>query len=107
MFRTFKIPLTWSELATRTIKDANADDALGLAAQLSYYFLLALVPALVCVLALTSFLPPTFLQDIIASISRFAPRDVVQLLTDQLNNIVNRSSSGVFTFGLLMALWSS
>src|SRR5687768_155937 len=107
MFRTFDIPLPWTELVKRTIKDANEDDVLGLAAQLSYYFLLALVPAFVCVLALTSFLPPNFLQDMVASISGFAPPDVVRILNDQLNNIANGSNSGIFTFGLLMALWSS
>lgn len=107
MFRTFAIPLTWNELLKRTAKDASADDVLGLAAQLSYYFLLALVPAFVCVLALTSFLPPNFLQDMVVSISGFAPPDVVQILREQLTDIASGSHSGVFTFGLLMALWSS
>ena len=107
MFRTFQIPLSWIELVKRTIKETNADDVLGLAAQLSYYFLLALVPAFVCVLALTSFLPSSYLQDMIDSISGFAPPDVVQILRDQLSSLANGSHSGVFTFGLLMALWSS
>ena len=107
MFRTFRIPLTWGELATRTLKEANDDNSLGLAAELSYYFLLALVPAIVCVVALASFLPPQTIQDTIESLRRFAPGDVVDIVRDQLTALANRSNQGIFTFGLLFALWSS
>ena len=107
MFRTFRIPLTWRELVTRTIKDASEDNALGLAAQLSYYFLLALVPAIVCVVALASFLPPQSIQEVIDSLRRVAPGDVIDIVRDQLTALAGRSNGGVFTFGLLFALWSS
>ena len=107
MFHTFRIPLTWGELAKRTIKEANADNALGLAAQLAYYFLLALVPAIVCVVALASFLPPQTIQETVEALRRFAPGDVVDIVRDQLTALANRSNEGVFTFGLLLALWSS
>jgi membrane protein len=107
MFRTFHIPLTWSELASRTIKEANDDNALGLAAQLSYYFLLALVPAIVCVVAIASFLPPETLQNTLEAMRRFAPADVIDLVGNQLMELANRTNQGVFTFGLLLALWSS
>ena len=40
MFKTFQIPLSWGELIRRTVREAQADDCLGLAAQLAYYFLL-------------------------------------------------------------------
>lgn len=107
MLRTFQIPLTWADLVKRTVNETMADDVLGLAAQLAYYFLFALVPAIVCVIAFTTFLPPNFLQDIIASVSGFAPADVVQILRDQLTSLNQGGHSGVFTFGLLVAVWSS
>ena len=107
MFHTFDIPLTWTQLLKRTAGEISKDDVLGLAAQLAYYFLLALVPAIVCVLAFTSFLPPDFLQNFIASLSGFAPPDVVQILRDQLMSLNAGEHSGIFTFGLLVALWSS
>ena len=107
MFHTFQIPLTWFELSKRTISEISADDVLGLAAQMAYYFLFALVPAIVCVIALTSFLPFSSIQELISSISRFAPADVVQILRDQLSEIGQGADSGVFTFGLLVAIWSS
>jgi membrane protein len=107
MFRTFDIPLTWQQLLKRTAAEIGNDDVLGLAAQLAYYFLLALVPAIVCVLAFTSFLPQDALQNFIASLSGFAPPDVVQILRDQLLSLSEGEHSGIFTFGLLFALWSS
>jgi membrane protein len=107
MLRTFDIPITWTDLLKRTAGEISKDDVLGLAAQLAYYFLLALVPAIVCVLAFTSFLPADILQGFIASLSGFAPPDVVQIMRDQLMSLNEGDNSGIFTFGLLVALWSS
>jgi membrane protein len=107
MLHTFDIPLTWTQLVKRTAGEINKDDVLGLAAQLAYYFLLALVPAIACVLAFTSFLPPDSLQNLLASLSGFVPPDVVQILRDQLLSLSQGEHSGIFTFGLLVALWSS
>ena len=47
--------LSWSELARRTWREVVDDDVLGLAAQLSYYFFLALFPAILFLLAVASF----------------------------------------------------
>ena len=107
MFHTFQIPVTWFELSKRTIKEFSEDDVLGLAAQMAYYFLFALAPAIVCVIAITSFLPFSSVQELIASVSGFAPPDIVQILRDQLANIAQSENSGALTFGLLLAIWSS
>jgi membrane protein len=105
MFRTFQIPLTWTDLARRTVKDIMADDVLGLAAQLSYYFLFALVPSILCLVALASFLPSNVLEGIMGPVSRFAPDAVLEILREQLSGA--SSTSSLFTFGLLIAIWSS
>jgi hypothetical protein len=39
-----RLPLTGRELVTRTLKEFVADNGLGLAAQLAYYFFLFPVP---------------------------------------------------------------
>jgi membrane protein len=44
--------LNWKELAKRVWSETNDDDVFGRAAQLSYYFLLALFPLLLFVTAL-------------------------------------------------------
>ena len=107
MWHTFQIPLSWSELLKRTVKEFSADDVLGLAAQMAYYFLFALAPAIVCVLAITSYLPFNSVQQFISSISGFAPSDVVQILREQLSTIAQGQHTGALTFGFLVALWSS
>lgn len=107
MFRSFAIPLTWSELIRRTAREASADNILGLAAQLAYYFLLALVPAIVFLAALASLFPASLLEQMMAGLAAFAPADVVAIVREQLEAVAGGSNTGLLTFGLLMALWSS
>ena len=107
MFRTFNIPISWGELFKRTVKEFSADNCLGLAAQLAYYLLLALVPAIVFVVALTSFLPGDAIQRTLDAAAAFMPQDVLTILQEQLRSIANGKDAGLLTFGFLFALWSS
>ena len=108
MFAAFQIPLSWSELLKRTAKESSEDDVLGLAAQLAYYFFLALFPAVLFILALASFFPLTnVIDDIVEALRPIAPADVLGLLEDQIRRISNTGSSGILTIGILGALWSS
>jgi membrane protein len=107
MFRTFAIPLTWTELFKRTIRETSHDNVLGLAAQLAYYFLLALVPAIVSVAALASLLPGDTMQRALDASSGVLPAEMVRIVREQIQNVSGGANSGIFTFGLLMALWSS
>jgi membrane protein len=107
MLRTLKIPLTWAELVKRTVRETRNDNVLGLAAQLAYYFLLALVPAIVSVAAFASFFPSTMVQNALDSMGRFAPATLVEIIGEQLQNVSGGGNGGLFTVGLLIAIWSS
>jgi membrane protein len=108
MFATFKIPLSWGDLLKRTAKETIDDDCLGLAAQLAYYFFLALFPAVLFVLALASFFPLTnVVDDITRALRPIAPAEVLRFLEEQLRRISNADSGGVLTVGILGAVWSS
>ena len=108
MFAAFQIPLSWSELLKRTAKESSEDDILGLAAQLAYYFFLALFPAVLFILALASFFPLTnFIDDIVRTLRPIAPANVLGFLEEQLRRISNTDSSGILTIGILGAIWSS
>ena len=108
MFAAFQIPLSWSELLKRTAKESSEDDVLGLAAQLAYYFFLALFPAVLFILALASFFPLTnFIDDIVGALRPIAPADVLGFLEEQLRRISNADSGGILTIGILGAIWSS
>src|SRR5688572_5005090 len=107
MFSTFSLPITWSELIKRTVKETTEDDCLGLAAQLAYYLLLALVPAIVFLVALASFFPADTLAQMIESLRAFAPGDVVRIVEEQLQRVANGQQGGLLTIGIGLALWSS
>jgi membrane protein len=108
MFAAFDIPLSWRELLKRTVKEVNDDDCMGLAAQLAYYFFLALFPAILFLIALASFFPLTnFIDDVVRVLQPFVVEDVLVLLDDQLRRVSNSDSGGILTFGILGAIWSS
>jgi membrane protein len=85
----------------------SQDNALGLAAQLAYYLLLALVPALVFLVALTSFFPPSLLEQILHGLQSVAPAEIDRMLRDQTASIAAGNDGGLLTLGFAMALWSS
>jgi membrane protein len=85
----------------------RADNCLNLAAQLAFYFFLALFPALLFVAALVSFLPVEGLLDRITSaLSRVAPGDAVKIVQDQILAIANGENGGLLTLGMLGTIWS-
>jgi membrane protein len=102
------LPLSWTELARRTWREVIADDVMGLAAQLSYYFFLALFPAILFLLALASFFPLTSVTDDVGrSLGPFVSPQVLELIQEQMQRLANNESGGLLTFGVVGALWSS
>jgi len=81
---------------------------MGLAAQLSYYFFLALFPALLFLLAVASFFPLTNVTDDVArSLGPFVSPQVLTLIQEQMLRLANNENGGLLTFGVAGALWSS
>ena len=102
------VSLSWSELARRTWREVVADDVPGLAAQLSYYFFLALFPAILFLLALGSFFSLSNLTDDVGrSLGPFVSPQIVELIQEQMRRLANNESGGLLTFGVAGALWSS
>jgi membrane protein len=102
------VPLSWSELAHRTWREVIDDDVLGLAAQLSYYFFLALFPAILFLLAVASFFPLSNITDDVGrSLGPFVSPQVLELIKEQMRRLANNENGGLLTFGVAGALWSS
>jgi membrane protein len=102
------VPLPWSELVRRTWREVVDDDVLGLAAQLSYYFFLALFPAILFLLALASFFPLANITDDVGhSLGPFMSPQVLELIQEQMRRLANNENGGLLTFGVAGALWSS
>lgn len=98
----------WLDLLKRTARETVADGCLGLAAQLSFYFLLALFPALLFVVYLLGLLPSEpALANLLDRLGPVAPGHVLEFLRTELRDITARRHHSVLTFGMLVALWSS
>ena len=70
----FAAGVGWGEILKRTSRAIYEDDCLGWAAELAYFWFLALFPALLFVAALASYLPDEHLIDaVIALLARIAP----------------------------------
>jgi membrane protein len=107
MLRALQLPISGKELAVRTAREVQADNCLNLAAQLAFYFFLALFPALLFLVALISFLPVNGLLDGITSVlARVAPGDVIGIVQDQILKLAHSPSGGLLTFGMLGTIWS-
>src|SRR6201989_1302472 len=107
MLRALRVPISWSELLTRTYREVVADNCLGLAAQLAYYFFLALFPALLFLVAIVSFLPIAGLLDAAAgTLARVAPGEVLAIVQDQILKIAHEKNGGLLTLGMLGTIWS-
>jgi membrane protein len=103
-----RLPLSWRELVSRTVKEFVADNGLGLAAQLAYYFFFALFPTILVGIALASFFPlEHFLDRVVTTLAGVVPQDVITIVQDQMQKISDGGDGGILTFGLLVALWSS
>ena len=108
MLAYFQVPLAWAELLKRTARETQNDNGAGLAAQLAYYFFLALFPALLFLVALVSVLPLPELPDRLAGyVASVAPPEVGTIIREQLAQLWQRGHGGLLTFGFLAALWSS
>ena len=108
MLAYFDTNLSWGELFKRTAKETQSDNGLGLAAQLAYYFFLALFPALLFLIALASvFVNPDSMTRLLNMLSGAAPPDVVKIIGDQLKSLAEGNAGGIMTFGVVAALWSS
>ena len=102
------MPLSWPQLARRTWREVIEDDVPGLAAQLSYYFFLALFPAILFLLALASFFSLSNVTDDVArSLGPFVSPQVLDLIQQQMQRLANNENGGLLTFGVAGALWSS
>lgn len=108
MLARLHVPLSWGELFKRTIKESLADDVFNLAAQQAYYFFFALFPALLALISIASFFPLADLTDnVVETLGQVAPKDVIDIINRQLEQISGDKAGGLLTFAFLIALWSS
>jgi membrane protein len=108
MLAYLRVPLSWTELLKRAAKEAFDDNVFDLAAQQAYYFFFALFPALLFAIAVASFFPlQGLIDETVAMMSRFAPKDVIDILTGAMQSLSKQNSGGILTFAFVVTIWSS
>jgi membrane protein len=92
----------------RTLADTLADDCPGLAAQLAFYFFLAVFPALLFLVSLLAYVPvDTALGEAIGRLDAILPQEVLAFLREQIDQVLAGRHGGLLTFAIAGAVWSS
>jgi membrane protein len=101
----------WKDVAVRVKAQMKSDDVPLLAAGVAFFALLALVPALAALVSLYGLVAdPADIERNIEDVLAAAPQEVRDLVTSQLDSIVDSSPSGLKVgaiVGLVVALWSA
>ena len=111
MFKSLNLGgLSWKELAKRVYTETTEDNILGFAAQLSYYFLLALFPALLFLTSLLGYFvgaDSELRSGLFHYLSAILPGDASQLVAKTVNDVTSGSGGGKVSFGILATLWAA
>ena len=92
----------------RVLIKVRENDLLGLAGQLTYFFLLSFFPFLICLVALAGLVlndPESAVRRLIAESAGFLPREAAGLLAAYLDRTLRGTGSGVLVFGIVTTLW--
>jgi membrane protein len=96
--------LTIKELARRTWRDIRHENAVGRAAELAYYFTLALFPMLIFLLSVISFLPGAD-EIILGWLATVMPPDAMRVVKSWVGSVFRNRSGRLLSFGLIFSLW--
>ena len=102
--------LTWKQLAKRVWSEVNEDDIWGRAAQLAYYFLLALFPLLLFLTSLLGIFAQegTELRDkLFMYLGQVMPGSATGLVRTTIDGVTQGAGGGKLSFGILAALWAA
>ncbi len=100
--------LTWRDMGYHIWQEIYAGDLFNRAATLSYYFLLALFPLLLFLLALLGSFADTGTElrnNLFRFLSQVVPGSAFQLIDSTITEVSQNSGGGKLSFGLLTALW--
>jgi membrane protein len=102
--------LTVGELGKRVWSDIVEDKIFGQAAQLSYYFLLALFPLLLFLTSVIGIVMGSqtgLRQGLFNYLGQVLPASASQLVSDTMFEVTSASGGGKISFGILAALWAA
>jgi membrane protein len=98
------------ELVKRLWRQIEEDDVFGRAAELSYYFFLAVFPLLFFLLSMLGFVAhgnPLFEERLVSYLGTVMPSDATSLVSRTLGETMTHTSETKLVLGLLAALWAA
>jgi membrane protein len=97
------------EIAKRTWAEIRADDVFGRAAQLAYYFFLALFPFLICVIASLSIFGRADRGRALLGVlfTHILPATADELIDKTIIEVIQSSGPLKMSFGVVFSLWSA
>lgn len=102
--------LTPVQLAQRVWSEIDKDDVLGRAAQLSFYFLVALFPFLIFLSSLTGILfsgESNLYRELLGYLREVMPKSAYDIVRATVDEITQGASGSKLSIGLLFALWTA
>lgn len=100
--------LSFWDLGKRLWRESLQDELLGRAAQLSYYILLALFPALIFLTALMGFFSVgEFMSQLMGYAKNVLPEDALSMVERFLTQVAQGAGTNILSLGVLAALWWS
>ncbi len=92
----------------RVLLKVRENDLLGLAGQLTYFFLVSFFPFLIFLVALAGLVlddPESAVRGLVSKSAGFLPREAVGLLVVYLDRTLRGAGSGVLAVGVITTLW--
>jgi membrane protein len=102
--------LSWRRLANRVWADIQKDEIFGRAAQLAYYFLLALFPLLLFLMSVIGLIVGSgtgLRHSLFHYLGKVLPSSASELVSTTVFEVTSASSGGKIAFGILAALWAA
>jgi membrane protein len=102
--------LSVKELGKRVWAETQEDDVLGRSAQLAYYFLLALFPALLFLTSLIGYFAGEsgdMRNDLFRYLSAVLPGEATKIVQETVTEVTQNSGGGKLSFGILATLWAA
>lgn len=97
-------------IATRTWKAMLGDRLFSIAAELGFYFLFALFPALICATTILGFVAlsgPEIYRRLLEYMALVVPPSALGMVMQTFNQTTTHATTGKLTLGLLAAIWSA
>ena len=98
--------LTLGDLAHKIWLEIYEGSVFSRAAELAYYFLLALFPMLIFLTSLIGFLPDAQ-ENIFRALASVMPGEAMKLVHETIHDVVRNRGGGLISFGALGALWAA